>query len=62
MPSPGNFRIGKHDRGNRTFVKYRRMTQDDFDGMTAFMIGLVSQHWLAGRIADHKNIGLTRSQ
>src|SRR5438552_9342042 len=60
--TPRDFRIGKNNRGNGTWLKCNFVTCDRFDCGTPFMRSLVRQHGLPGHVADGVDHRIIRLQ
>src|SRR5438445_7433191 len=60
--TPGDFRIGKNNRGNGTWLKCNFVTCDRFDCGAPFMRSLVRQHGLPGHVADGVDHRIIRLQ
>src|SRR5882724_1315053 len=60
--TPGNFGIGKNNRGNGTWLKCNFVTCDRFDCGAPFMRSLVRQHGLPGHVADGVDHRIIRLQ
>src|SRR6266699_2020012 len=60
--TPGNYGIGKNNRGNGTWLKCNFVTCDRFDCGAPFMRSLVRQHGLPGHVADGVDHRIIRLQ